>query len=143
MNGNDPIIINQGEYANILKGNKVNVSETKDLVEKLIADRLQEVGEKINQKIEDLKKEFFVIFGLFASVVTFVVGGLSIVKTETNITEKVALLLFFAAGMLSFLLGMYFVVGDKIQKEKVRVIGGLLAALILWGLFLLLLPLVL
>ena len=87
---------------------------------------LDEVIQKINKEadlvikkeVESVKKDMFVMFGIFASFIAFIVGEINILKTIDSIYDKLGFSFIFVALMLGFLFGIMFLVNNEKEFDQ-------------------------
>lgn len=111
----------------------------------VVLRRVEEtLGEKLKlenkKEVDDLRKDFFVTFGLFASFVTFVVGELSILKGIEDFFDKIGFSFLLVSLMLGFLFGVLFLVGDERYVKKYRDMSGIFTVFFLIGLAFIVIP---
>lgn len=97
----------------------------------------------IKDEINSVKKDFFIIFGLFASLVTFVVGEISILKTINSIYDKIGFSFMFVSFILGFLFGIMFLLDSEIIKDKYEKMGWVFSLFFFIGLAFILIPVLL
>jgi hypothetical protein len=111
----------------------------------VVLQRVEEtLGEKLKlenkKEVDDLRKDFFVTFGLFASFITFVVGELSILKGIEDFFDKIGFSFLLVSLMLGFLFGVLFLVGDERYVKKYRDMSGIFTVFFLIGLAFIVIP---
>lgn len=116
------------------------IENLEEVLDKAKKETIEESKKENKKEIDILKRDFFVIFGIFASLVTFVVGELSILKTIDNIYDKVGFSFFFVSFMLGFLFGIMFLLDSEIIKYKYRKMGWVFSLFFFIGLAFVVIP---
>jgi len=114
-----------------------NLQEILDLAKK---ETIEESKKENKKEIDNLKRDFFVIFGIFASLVTFVVGEISILKTIDNMYDKVGFSFLFVSLMLGFLFGIMFLLDSEIIKFKYQKMSWVFSLFFFIGLAFIIIP---
>lgn len=90
---------------------KKAIEETKLEAEKI-------AKEAVKEEIEAAKKDMFIMFGIFASFITFIVGEINILKTIDSIYDKVGFSFLFICFIQGFLFGIIFLFDDQKFESK-------------------------
>jgi hypothetical protein len=116
------------------------IENLEEILEKAKRETIDESKKEIKKEINDLKKDFFVIFGIFASFITFVVGEISILKTIDNIYDKIGFSFLFVSFILGFLFGIMFLLDSEVINDKYKKIGSVFTLFFMIGLGFILMP---
>ncbi len=101
---------------------------------------ITEAKEKIKKEVEELKKDFLVIFGLFASFIAFISGEISILKTIDNIFDKIGFSFLFVSFILGFLFGILFLLDSEVIENKYKKMSWIFSLFFFIGLMFILCP---
>ncbi len=96
--------------------------------------------EAVKDQIETAKKDMFIIFGIFASFITFVAGEISILKTIDNIYDKVGFSFLFVSFVQGFLFGVMFLLDSEVIKDKYKKMGWVFSLFFFMGLAFMVIP---
>lgn len=111
--------------------------EFKDFIKEEGKREVKEIGDKteskIKNEIDSLKKEILVMFGIFASFIAFITGGISILKDTVSIYDKIGFSFIFAALMIGFLFAVMFLADTKIDNKKVSTMTLIFIIFLLLG----------
>lgn len=94
----------------------------------------------VREEVDFIKKDLFVIFGIFASFITFVVGEISILQTIDNMYDKVGFSFLFVSFIQGFLFGIMFLLDSEIIKDKYKKMGWVFSLFFFIGLAFLVIP---
>ncbi len=87
--------------------------EVKKLLKKEVSDATINFNENIKREGQDIKKDFIIIFGLFASFVTFLSIEVQIFKNKENVSELIGI----SSITLAFIL-FFAIVINNITREN-------------------------
>lgn len=116
------------------------IENLQEILDEAKKETIKESKREIKREIDGLKRDFFVIFGIFASFVTFVVGDISILKTIDNIYDKVGFSFLFVSFILGFLFGIMFLLDSDVIEHKYKKIGWVFSLFFFIGLAFIIIP---
>jgi len=116
------------------------IEDLQEILEQAKKETIEESKKENKREIDNLKRDFFVIFGIFASLVTFVVGEISILKTIDNIYDKVGFSFLFVSFILGFLFGIMFLLDSDVIEHKYQKMGWVFSLFFFIGLAFILIP---
>jgi hypothetical protein len=116
------------------------IENLQEVLEQAKKETIEESKKENKKEIDNLKRDFFVIFGIFASLVTFVVGEISILKTIDNIYDKIGFCFLFVSFILGFLFGLMFLLDSEIIKYKYQKMGWVFSLFFFIGLAFIIMP---